>query len=61
MSTRYLVKLTPHAITQIQETIAYRSKVLLVPDTARLWADRLEKAISTLDMMPARFVQIKFY
>ena len=55
MSTRYLVKLTPHAVAQIQETIAYISKVLLVPDTARLWADRLEKEIGTLDIMPARF------
>ncbi|MBQ7669946.1 MAG: type II toxin-antitoxin system RelE/ParE family toxin [Clostridia bacterium] len=50
-----MLKLTPHAIAQIQETIAYISKVLLVPETARLWADRLEKEIGTLDIMPARF------
>ena len=55
MNNDYLVKLTPHAIIQISETIAYISKVLLVPETARAWADRLENEISTLSTMPARF------
>ena len=51
----YSVKLTPHAIVQIQETIAYISKVLLVPETATAWADYLQKEIATLDSMPARY------
>ena len=51
----YSVKLTPHAIVQIQETIAYISKVLLVPETARAWSDYLQKEIAGLSTMPARF------
>ena len=51
----YTVKLTPHAIVQIQETIAYISKVLLAPDTAKAWSDYLQKEISGLNRMPARF------
>ena len=51
----YSVKLTPHAIEQIQETVAYISKVLLVPETARAWSDYLENEISGLSTMPARF------
>jgi toxin ParE1/3/4 len=51
----YSVKLTPYAIVQIQETIAYISKVLLVPETARAWSDYLQKEIAGLSTMPARF------
>ncbi len=51
----YSVKLTPHAIVQIQETIAYISKVLLVPETATAWADYLQKEIAALDSMPAKY------
>ena len=51
----YSVKLTPHAIVQIQETIAYISKVLLVPETARAWSDYLQKEIAGLSTMPERF------
>ena len=51
----YSVKLTPHAIVQIQETIVYISKVLLVPETATAWADYLQKESATLDSMPARY------
>ena len=51
----YSVKLAPHAIIQIQETIAYISKVLLVPETARAWSDYLQKEIAGLSTMPARF------
>ncbi len=51
----YSVKLTPHAIVQIQETIAYISKVLLVPETAIAWSDYLQKEIAGLSTMPARF------
>ena len=55
MSMEYSVKLTPHAIAQIQETIAYISKVLQVPETARAWSDHLQKEIAGLSTMPARF------
>lgn len=46
---KYTVKLTPHAIAEISETIAYISHVLLVPDTARAWADHLQS-----EMTPCR-------
>ena len=49
---KYTVKLTPHAIAEISETIAYISHVLLVPDTARAWADHLQSEISGLDTLP---------
>ena len=55
----YSVKLTPHAIVQIQETIAYISKVLLVPETARAWADYLQNEISCLDTMPSRYSAVE--
>ncbi len=44
----YAVKLTQHAIVQIQETIAYISKVLLEPETARAWSDFLKKEITAV-------------
>ena len=52
---QYSVKLTPHAVVQIQETVACISKVLLVPDSASAWADRLEKEIKSLNTMPGRY------
>ena len=55
----YHVKLTPHSIAQIQETIAYISKVLLAPETARAWSDFLEKEIAGLSSMPARFSAVE--
>ena len=48
----YSVKLTPHAIAQIQRTIAYISNDLLAPEAASSWVDYLEKEISGLDTMP---------
>lgn len=51
----YSVHLAPHAIVQIQETVSYISKVLNEPNTATAWADYLQKEISKLDSMPARF------
>ena len=38
----YEVKITLQAFDQIQQTIAYVTNVLLSPDTAKAWADRLE-------------------
>ncbi|MCR5652553.1 MAG: type II toxin-antitoxin system RelE/ParE family toxin [Ruminococcus sp.] len=51
----YSVRLAPHAIVQIQEAVSYISKVLNEPNTANSWADYLQKEISKLDSMPARF------
>ena len=56
---KYTVKLTPHAIAEISETIAYISRVLLVPDTARAWADHLQSEISGLDTLPERYPQVE--
>lgn len=56
---KYTVKLTPHAIAEISETIAYISHVLLVPDTARAWADHLQSEISGLDTLPERYPQVE--
>ncbi|MBQ3416972.1 MAG: type II toxin-antitoxin system RelE/ParE family toxin [Ruminococcus sp.] len=51
----YSVRLTSYSIFQIQETISYISKVLLVPETATAWSGFLEKQIAGLNIMPARF------
>ena len=51
----YQVKLTPHAIGQLKETIGYISKQLLVPDVALAWSNRLQKEISELDTFPLRY------
>ena len=52
---RYEVKLTAQAIEQIQETVQYISHILLVPETARKWADTLQSEIAKLDFMPTRY------
>ena len=52
---RYEVKLTSQAIEQVREIVQYISKVLLVPETARKWADALQSEIATLDFMPSRY------
>lgn len=51
----YKVKLTEQAVVQIRETVGYISKVLMEPEVARHWSDRLKKEISTLDTMPRRY------
>lgn len=51
----FKVKISPFAITQLEETVRYISEVLLVPDTALKWLNRLEKEISSLSLMPARY------
>ena len=52
---QYSVKITPSAIGQIQETVAYISKVLLSPQTAIAWSNYLQKEIAGLDNMPSKF------
>ncbi len=51
----YKVKITSYAIEQMQEIIAYISKVLRASDTARKWLAKLKREISKLDTMPNRF------
>ena len=55
MNMTYQVKLTDHAVGQIKETVGYISKVLLEPEVARCWSDRLKKEIASLDTMPRRY------
>ena len=52
---RYEVKLTAQAIEQVQEIVRYISHILLVPETARKWADTLQPEIAKLDFMPTRY------
>ncbi len=51
----YKVKLTTGAVYQLKDAIGYISKVLLEPETARRWSDRIKKDISSLESMPFRF------
>ncbi len=51
----YTVKVVPAALLQLQEIAKYISDVLLVPDTAIKWLETLEKAITSLDVLPNRF------
>ena len=51
----YEVKLTAQAIEQVQEIVRYISHILLVPETARKWADTLQSEIAKLDFMPTRY------
>lgn len=52
---RYTVKLTHQAVAQIGETVHYIADVLLDPETARKWADILQREIGKLDSMPSRY------
>ena len=56
---RYEVKLTTQAIRQIEETVQYISKILFAPETARKWADTLQREIRKLDSMPSRYPLIE--
>ena len=51
----YKVKLTNNALHQLKETIGYISKVLLQPEAARRWSDRIKIEISSLNHMPLRY------
>lgn len=51
----YKVKIAPFAISQLEDTARYISDVLLVPETAIKWLNKLEMEISSLSMMPERF------
>lgn len=51
----YVVKLTELALGQMQETVSHISKVLHEPEVADKWADYLQKKISSLSTLPARY------
>lgn len=55
MNMTYQVKLTDHAVGQIKEIVGYISRVLLEPEVARRWSDRLKKEMTSLDTMPRRY------
>lgn len=52
---QYKVRLTDQAIEQIQQTVSYISHELLEPETAKRWADLLQREIASLNSMPARY------
>ncbi|MCD8222744.1 MAG: hypothetical protein LUD07_11310 [Clostridiales bacterium] len=51
----YRVKLTDYAIRQMQDIVSYISKVLLVPDVALGWSDKIKNEIADLSYLPSRF------
>ena len=51
----YKVKLTDHAIAQLQEAVIYISKVLQASTVAKHWAARVKKELASLSTMPARY------
>lgn len=51
----YKVKISPFAISQLEETVKYISEVLLSPETAIKWLNVLEKEIASLSLMPNRY------
>ena len=50
----YKVKLTDHAVAQLQEAVIYISKVLQASTVAKHWAARVKKELASLSTMPAR-------
>ena len=52
---QYRVRMTDHAIGQMEETVRYISKVLQAPETALRWTNRLEAEMAALSSMPARY------
>lgn len=51
----YKVKLTDHAVAQLQEAVIYISKVLQASTVAKHWAARSKKELASLSTMPARY------
>ncbi|MDD3335974.1 MAG: type II toxin-antitoxin system RelE/ParE family toxin [Eubacteriales bacterium] len=50
----YSVKMTQSAIEQTREIIAYISGILMAPETALRWSERLKAEIKKLSFMPGR-------
>lgn len=51
----YKVKLTDHAVAQLEEAVIYISKVLQASTVAKHWAARVKKELASLSTMPARY------
>ena len=51
----YKVKLTDHAVAQLQEAVIYISQVLQASTVAKHWAARVKKELASLSTMPARY------
>ena len=51
----YKVKLTDHAVAQLQETVSYISKVLQVSTVAKHWAARIKRELTSLRAIPGRY------
>ena len=54
MEDGYKVKVSAQALKQLKETVDYISKVLMEPQTAHKWLDKMEEEIQTLEYMPNR-------
>ena len=52
---QYQVKMTDHATEQMGEAVSYISKMLLVPDVALRWSERIQAEIASLSKMPGRY------
>lgn len=52
---QYQIKMTDHATEQMREAVSYISKVLLAPDVALRWSERVQAEIASLNKMPGRY------
>ena len=50
----YNVKLTENAMEQASKIVAYIADVLMAPETAQGWSERLKAEIKKLSFMPGR-------
>ncbi len=51
----YRVTLTPQAVEQIRETVLYIARTLQAPETAKSWADLIQRKIGELQSLPSRY------
>ena len=54
MSEKYEVKMTAYALGQLKEIVHYISDVLMEPQTALNWLNRIESEQQSLSYMPYR-------
>lgn len=50
----YEVKITPHALRQMQEIVRYISNTLQSPENGAHWLDTMKEELASLSTMPAR-------
>lgn len=51
----YSVNLTEYAVEQMEEVVEYISKTLKEPEIAKKWSFKIQNAVSSLNIIPARF------